>query len=174
MLMDGLLPDYLFNNAFWLLSNGQGCPFEANAWFKADGRELKAVQAMKDTPHRPRQMNSEPPSGTPRPSGEAKPIYHYILCPVWEWGVSERYWRLLINYVKAFKPVCGFSVDEAALASYVTIVGRPPGVSQAVEEELRGRGCLVERVAGDDAAGTQSIFDELTRQGRRFLTFTSQ
>lgn len=174
MLMDGQLPDYVFNNAFWLLRNGEGCPFEGHAWYKSDGRQLKAVDALKQTAHRPRRMNSAPPTSSPLPSGEAKPLFHYVLCPVWEWGVSERYWRLLINYVKAFKPACGFDPNEAAMARYVTIIGRPPGVPQLVEEGLKARGCQVERIAGDDAAETQRVLDELAHQKRRFLTFSGE
>jgi hypothetical protein len=172
MLMDGDLPDYVLNNAFWLLANGQGSPFEAHAWYRSDGRRLSAVDAIKQAPHRPRRVSTDG-SQPDQPAPAEKTLLHYVLCPVWEWGVSERYWRLLVNYVKAFRPICGFSAQEAALARYVTIIGRPPGVPQSVEDELKGRGCVVERIAGEDAAEAQRVLDELARQGRRFLSFNA-
>lgn len=177
MLMDSIVPDYVFNNAFWLLRNGDGNPFEAHAWYKRDGSRLAAVQAMKDLPKHPRQ-EQQPPQPLPQPKPPTPvngdhPLFHYVLSPVWEWGVSEWYWRLMINYVKTFKPVCGFDPDEAALAEYVTIVGQPQGVPKAIEDALRAKGCRVERVAGADAAETQRILDQMAKQRRRFLNFDS-
>lgn len=171
MLMDNVVPDYVFNNAFWLLANSHGSPFEAHAWYKESGYRLPAVQAMKDLPKHPRQNAQPQPTPDRGSAPQDHPIYHYVLCPVWEWGVSEWYWRMLANYVKAFKPVCGFSVEEASLARYVTIIGKPPGVPSDAEAVLRAAGCRVERVAGADAAETQKILDQLASQGRRFLNF---
>jgi hypothetical protein len=172
-LVDGHAPDYVFNNAFWLLRNGEGSPFEAAAWVRADGSRLRAMDALKRVPHPPRRMSFDSTDPMPTPVTAEKPLYHYVLCPTWEWGVSERYWRLLMAYVKAFKPACGFNPDEAALARYVTIIGRPPGVAQQVEEELKARGCLVERIGADDAAETQKTLDDLARRKQRFLTLAA-
>ena len=53
----------------------------------------------------------------------------------------------------------------------MTVVGHWRGISEATVEELRAKGCQVERVAGDDGAQTKEIFDALSREGRRFVTF---
>jgi hypothetical protein len=170
MVMDNVVPDYVFNNAFWLLRNSHGSRFENHAWYRESGHRLPAIQALKAMPKHPR-LAQEPATPAPTPGTNGHPLFHYVLCPVWEWGVSEWYWRLLANYVKIFKPVCGFSPDEAALAQYVTVIGRPPGVPSAVEDSLRAKGCRVERIAGADAAETQTILDQMARQRRRFLNF---
>jgi hypothetical protein len=80
---------------------------------------------------------------------------------------------MLANYVKVFRPACGFDPAEASLAQYVTIVGNPPGVAKSVEESLRSQGCRVERIAGSDAAETQRILEQMANQRRRFLNFDS-
>lgn len=171
LLMDSLVPDYVFNNAFWLLRNGEGSPFEDHAWYKRDGQRLPTVQALKDMPKHPRETVESEPSPLPAPEVGRRSLFHYVLCPTWEWGVSEWYWRMLIEYIKVFKPVCGFDPAEASLAQYVTIIGKPPGVSRSVEEDLRSQGCRVERIAGADAAETQRILNQLAQQRRRFLNF---
>jgi hypothetical protein len=175
MLMDNVVPDYVFNNAFWLLQNGLGNPFEGHSWYKRDGSRLPAVQAMKDLSKHPR-LETQPvpvPTPLPVPTNGDHPLFHYVLCPVWEWGVSEWYWRMLVNYVKTFKPVAGFDPNEASLAQYVTIIGKPPGVPAAVEEALRAKGCQVERIAGADAAETQGILDKMAKEQHRFLTLAN-
>jgi len=96
-----------------------------------------------------------------------------LLLPVFDSGVSEWYWGLVSEYVKAFRPTCGFEAAEAQLAHYVTIVGNPRGVSKEVETNLRQAGCLVERIAGRDGAETQAILHGLAQRSQRFLTLES-
>jgi hypothetical protein len=84
-----------------------------------------------------------------------KPLQHYLLMPMFEWGVSEWHWNAALSYVKAFRPVCGFSPEEAQQAERVSIFGNEQGVSREVEESLRQAGCTVERISlanGDLAA----------------------
>lgn len=169
MLMEGQLPDYVFNNAFWLLCNGEENPFEGQAWYKRDGRRLPAVEAMKGMLKHPRRFSGSDSPSLPRPDDQTKGLYHYLLFPQWKWGVSEWYWRLAIEYVKAFRPTCGFDPEDAKLAQFVTIIGDPRGVSEAVEEQLWAEGCHVERIAGSDAAETKQILDDLAKRGKRFL-----
>ncbi|MGH2459474.1 MAG: hypothetical protein ACRDIY_11480, partial [Chloroflexota bacterium] len=47
LLMDGEVPDYLFNTAFWALAAGDGDPTEAHAWYRRDTSTLPAVRALK-------------------------------------------------------------------------------------------------------------------------------
>jgi hypothetical protein len=170
-LMDGELPDYMFNNCFWLLANGEGTPFEAHAWYKADGSQLPAVESVKALHKHPRCWSGlRTDWGSPRPTELGKSLYHYVLFPQWEWGISGWYWRLALEYVKAFRPTCGFNPVDAAQAQYVTVVGHWRGVSDATVESLRSSGCRVERIAGQDSAQTKEILDTLARDGKRFLT----
>ena len=64
----------------------------------------------------------------------------------------------------------GFSVDEAANAKFVTIVGSVNGVREDVQSKLKWLGSRVERVAGKDSAETGQILNDLVAKRRRFLT----
>ena len=70
-----------------------------------------------------------------------------MLLPVFEFGISDWHWSAALDFVKAHRPVCGFSADEATHAARVTIFGNEQGVSPAVEEQLRQAGCAVERIS---------------------------
>jgi hypothetical protein len=115
------------------------------------------------------QKESDGPSPAPAPG--TKPIYHYLL--FWakngEWAGGD--WLVAQNYIRAFRPTCGFSANDAAYAQYVTIVGGPAGVSKEVEDGLRAASCKVERIAGNGEAETKQLLDELVQQGRRFQQF---
>ncbi|UCC63572.1 MAG: N-acetylmuramoyl-L-alanine amidase, partial [Anaerolineae bacterium] len=119
---------------------------------------LAQVQAIQETFARP-------------VSVAAKPIGHYVLFYQFADGTwAELDWANVRNYVAAFKPTCGFSMDDAMQAQAVTIVGGPGGVSMEIEERLRDAGCQVDRVAGKDEAETKKLLDELAQSGRRFLS----
>jgi hypothetical protein len=102
------------------------------------------------------------------PTVENKVFHHYML--FWardlEWARND--WVNAQNFIGAFRPTAGFSVEEAARAEYVTIVGGPLGVSKAAEEQLRVAGCRVDRIAGKDEADTKQMLDDLVKQGKRF------
>ncbi len=121
------------------------------------------------------QQEAAAPSPAPPPpeptTGEVKLFYHYMLFWAHDKGWAETDWLNAQNYVGAFRPTVGFSAADAAHAEYVTIVGGPLGVSQEVEDWLKAAGCQVERIAGEDEAGTKQILDELVKQDRRFHTF---
>lgn len=107
---------------------------------------------------------------TPVPVSD-KPVGHYVLFYQFPDGTwAEKDWANAKNYVAAFKPTCGFSVDDAMHAQYVTLVGGPGGVSMEAEERLRAAGCQVDRVAGEDEAKTKKLLDDLAEAGQRFLS----
>ena len=152
------LPRHLLNLNLWLLSAADGSPFAAEAWYRPDGATLTAVEALK----------AQPGAGLPaarRGADESKALdlehaapipdkslRHYVLLPVFEWGISEWHWSAALDYVKAHRPVCGFSADEAAQARRVTILGNEQGISLATEQALRQAGCSVERISIAQAA----------------------
>jgi hypothetical protein len=95
-------------------------------------------------------------------------IYHYVLFAQSETDWAEADWRAATLYIGRFRPLAGFSVQEAALAENITIVGGPSGVSREVEEKLRSAGCRVQRIAGKNTAQTRTLLDAMAKEGRRF------
>ncbi len=156
-LHDGQLPHHLLNVNLWLLSAGEGSPFATEAWYRPSGTTLTAVQALKQSPAHgllpARRRGDESKAlgleeaATKLVPGSDKTLRHYVLLPVFEWGVSDFHWSAALDFVKAHRPVCGFSADEAAYAERVTIIGNEQGISPVVEAKLRLAGCTVERIS---------------------------
>ncbi len=162
----------LLNINFWLLATAEGSPFANEAWYRSNGVTLPAVDVLK---HQVRVQNKAAkvlkaaghldgePADTVDVNG-VKPIQHYLLLPALEWGISEWHWSAAMDYVKAFRPTCGFSAQEAAQAQRVTIVGNEQGVSRDIENTLRLAGCAVERVAGRDGQETAALLRAIAEQ----------
>jgi hypothetical protein len=148
----GELPRNLLNVNFWLLAAPEGSPFEAEAWYRPDGKTLTAVGALKTaTAHglRVERRRTDETKVLAHAAGLAqveKGLKHYVLLPTFEWGVSERHWHAALDYVRTKRPVCGFSPEEAAQAEHVTIFGNEQGISADVEQALRRAGCTVDRL----------------------------
>ncbi|MGQ0601373.1 MAG: hypothetical protein ACT4QE_06710 [Anaerolineales bacterium] len=140
------LPDNLLNVNFWLLAAEPASPYANEAWYRADGSTLATVAALKQFTARNRPTGRPATGGKSTGVGPSKPLKHYLLLPTFEWGISEWHWNIALDYVKAHKPACGFSVGEAATAQRVTIFGNEQSVSAEVEAVLRKAGCEVERV----------------------------
>jgi hypothetical protein len=83
------------------------------------------------------------------PAAKGKRIRHYLLLPAYEWGVADWHLDIIRPFLKRHLPTVGFSLDEAAAAERVTVVGGPQTFSEADLERLRSAGCAVARVAGD-------------------------
>jgi hypothetical protein len=75
----------------------------------------------------------------------AKTIGHYLLLPT-NGTLGRDEWNALAEYVLVWRPVIGFSVSEASLASEVTLVGDSHALPASVENELNAAGCVVRRV----------------------------
>jgi len=183
LLMAGELPDTVLNNAFWLLAAERGQDCFQHSWFEPNGQaRLPAVAALE-------QLEKEPRPGSPaasaptqpteyaahsvtRPAGNGrakqapggrKAIEHYLLLPVFEWGVTRWHLSIIQEYMEVFRPTCGFSVDEAMHARRVTIVGNAQGVGDEDVQALAAAGCVVERIAGRDGEETRQILQKLAR-----------
>jgi hypothetical protein len=106
----------------------------------------------------------------PAVTAPAKTLGHYLL--FWQtatdWARDD--WHNAEQYVARFRVTMGFSVDDALQAEYVTIVGGPSGVPPDAEARLKAAGCKVERVAGETAAATKALLDDMAAKGQRFLT----
>lgn len=94
-----------------------------------------------------------------------KPLYHYVLF----WGPGEE-WEAARSYIARFRPACGFSVQEALQARYVTIVGSEDRVGKETEELLKRSGCRVERLNYSSIDSLKETLDDMVARGKRFLT----
>jgi len=198
-MSNGQLPGYLMNVAYYVLAAQEGSAADKAAWYRPNGATLAAVgavkqqvaaalQAMAATEKRlpgilvkrgkraalgvKAAAEAEADSPSPTQAGE-KAIYHYLLLPTFEWGISSWHWTAVWDYVSRFQPTCGFSMDEALTAEHVTIVGNEQGISVEMELILREAGCQVERICGQDGAETQRRLNDLAEAGQRFATLAS-
>ena len=160
---------------FWLLTTAPNDPLERQAWYRSDGSTRPVVDALQQwnsvrnhtpvcgnaAPSRLSNLQQDPVSlvqGKPGSSPE-HPISHYLLIPVYEWGIADWHLDIIRPYVKKFKPTVGFSLEEARYAEKITVIGGPQTFSEEALNELRASGCIVERISGD---GT-SIATQLER-----------
>ncbi len=51
--------------------------------------------------------------------------------------------------MKKYAPTVGFSLEEAALAEKVTVIGNSVSFTDETLDQLRACGCQVERISGD-------------------------
>lgn len=95
---------------------------------------------------------------------------HFLL--FWQdaggWDVEA--WEAAQEYIGRFRPVCGFSLEAASQADYVTIVGDEAHIPPAVEDYLRAVGCVVERIRDGQGASLREMFAGMVRRNQRFLT----
>ena len=91
--------------------------------------------------------NNEPANRTQKEY--AKVISHYLLLPVYEWGVADWHLEVIKPYVRNHQPTIGFSKEEAKYAEKVTIVGDETVFGIEIEKELQAAGCEIERISGD-------------------------
>jgi len=131
---------------FWVLSTHSDSPFLSCAWFQPDGRRLPVVEDMRRWAE---SRVSRPKSGPRKNAGDGRPIHHYLLLPMYEWGVADWHLDIIRPYIKKYQPTVGFSITEAEFAGRVTVIGGPEQFSDDALNHLRSIGCLVERINGD-------------------------
>ena len=133
---------------FWLLAADESSEFYPHGWYQGEHCLLPKL------PTRSKQRAEET---NPEVENEEKsifkdtahPIKHYLLLPTYEWGIADWHLEVIQPYVKKYKATIGFSLDEAKLASKVTIIGSPQSVPEETIQEIREAGCYVERITGD-------------------------
>jgi hypothetical protein len=82
-------------------------------------------------------------------AARSKPFRHYLLLPVYEWGVSDWHLEVIQPFVKKHRPSVGFSLDEAKHAEMVTVVGGSQTFPDPLIDELLKAGCTVRQINGD-------------------------
>lgn len=94
----------------------------------------------------------EPQISTSTAKSNQHPINHYLLLPAYDWGVADFHLEAIRPFVKKYQPTVGFSVKEAAQAKRVTVIGGRQIFPEEIINELRAKGCIVERI---EANGTE-------------------
>ncbi|MCC6146306.1 MAG: hypothetical protein IT308_01930 [Anaerolineaceae bacterium] len=160
------LPEEIIACNFWLLSADTYSPFQAEAWFQQDGSHvplvekwLRWVQQKRNQKTALSQPGLQQSSFTPTAQSNDHPIAHYLLLPVYEWGIADWHLEVIHPFVKKYQPTIGFSLQEASLAARVTVIGNEQTFSENLIERLRIGGAIVERISG---SGT-SIATQLQR-----------
>jgi hypothetical protein len=162
-------------SAAWYQADGVTQPYVGvlRQWFAESvaPKEEKRIAAQPKIRQSAKLMtNQEPianrsqtfnPLGTPARPGEekqpadqtdkklARPIRHYLLLPLYEWGVADWHLDVIRPFVKKYRPTVGFSLQEARFARKVTVVGGSEAFSEEKLESLRAAGCSIERIQGD-------------------------
>jgi hypothetical protein len=149
--LDAIPPEVLCGN-FWLLACEPASPLSAQAWFQANGAALPVAGVVRQWWANRRENHSAAKTianASAPTQDERLPISHYLLLPSYEWGVSDWHLDIIRPFIKKHQPTIGFSLQEAAFAAHVTVVGGEQSFSEASLVELQAHGCQVERISGD-------------------------
>lgn len=142
------LPTEVEGCSFWLLSASRNDPYRSQSWFHSGNPNLPIAQSI---------TSSFPPPAAeefvnPTISNEKvfkriqHPISHYILLANGQHGGWEKQLARMLPFINKNHPTVGFSVEEAALASRVTIIGKSPFITADIIARLTKSGCNVEQI----------------------------
>ena len=142
------IPQEVLCANYWLLASEPTGRYEAQAWFRAGGDALPAVQVLRQ------RLSSQAETakiaeGSASPKEDGGWISHYLLLPMYDWGVSDWHLDVIRPFVKKYHPTIGFSVHEAAFARRVTVIGGEQSFPEQELMKLKANGCQVERITGD-------------------------
>jgi hypothetical protein len=129
----GTLPPWLQNVTFWLLAAEESSPFADQSWYRSDGTILPVVEGLKQL------QNQWSPAPT---VPEGKRFEHYLLIPPQAEEAGPGTWQSVQDFLRTYRPTCGYSVEEAMQAERVTVLGDPLPLD--LVERLQTAGCLVE------------------------------
>ena len=135
---------------FWLLASDANQPYTAHAWYSSSQTPQPFIDKIKQIQDAYRRA-SDPaqPIHPLQTSRNSHLIQHYLLLPTYSWGTADWHWNVILPFVRKQRPTVGFSLEEAAMAAEVTVVGGEESFSEEDLNWLRQIGCRVERVAGD-------------------------
>jgi hypothetical protein len=158
--------DFIAACNFWLLTAAPDAEEYPQAWIKPDNDVLPVVRVLAaqtkshrmaaapihtdidDEPFSNKYEKTDPikPSSATTVS---QPIEHYLLLPVYEWGIADWHLDVTRPFILKYKPTVGFSIQEAALAKKVTVIGGEKAFSEEEINQLRASGCVVDQISGD-------------------------
>jgi hypothetical protein len=140
------IPDEILACNFWLLTASPESLELNQCWYKPDGSTRPAVGVLRHwTVGNPFQ-EVQVEEADKNQSKQVRSIQHYVLLPIFDWGVSDWHLEVIRPFVKKHRPTIGFSIAEAALADQVTIIGGPQYFPDSVVSELAAAGCQVKRI----------------------------
>lgn len=151
------LPAAVVTANYWLLASEQLGAFFHHAWYRGEDKEMPIAQAFRGRSARaskapPSQNPSAQPKTDPTPAAVNHPtrcIRHYLLLPTYDFGVVEWHLNIIRPFIKKHRPTVGFSLEEAALAERITVLGGEQVFPEEKLEQLRHAGSIVERIQGD-------------------------
>ena len=146
---------------FWLLAAAPESPYANQAWVQPDGGRLPSATALRrwNSGRMAATSHAEQAQSTPASESQAtpmaahaaqtvtsapRPITHYLLVPLYAWGIAEWDMESIRPIIDKFHPTVGFSIEEACLADRVTIAGGSKAFSEADYQRLRDAGCNLE------------------------------
>ena len=141
------IPDEVMAAAFSFLPIDASSQAEQAAWYDADGMALPAAKSFKSWAAA--NKADEVPQEEHPAIANGHLIKHYLLLPSYDWGVANWHMDVIRPFVNRHRPTVGFSVDEAALADHVTVIGSQDVFSEESLARLRQNGCTVERIEGN-------------------------
>jgi hypothetical protein len=151
----------------WLLSAASDSRYQPDAWYSEREPKLQIVDRLKSWIGQHQIEKKESHSQSAAKPGETinaksarennHPIQHYLLLPVFEFGIADWHLNIIRPFIKKYRPTVGFSLAEAALASRVTVIGNANAVPEEVLDSLRQAGSYVERINGDGTSIATNI-----------------
>lgn len=154
------IPDYVKSCNFYLLSAEPDAGAYSCAWFKTPDIYLPVVDLLMPAQtevsitgdNLPAEVADVPAQEKTVPDGTMNvghPIEHYLLLPVYEWGIADFHLEVTRPFIQKYRPTVGFSIQEAALARQVTVIGGEQTFPDKLLEDLRASGSIVDRISGD-------------------------
>lgn len=147
----GKVPAEVLACNFWPLTATPEDPHVGQAWFRPDGSTLPIIGALRQW--MAERGQSERGSQTVGPLSmfdqghtDTRPIVHYLLLPLSDWGINEKYLEIARPIIQRLHPNVGFSLEEASQAAHVIVIGNEQEFSHQVIQELHHAGCVVERI----------------------------
>jgi len=139
---------------FWLLAAEPDSEDYPQAWIKSETNVLPIVRVLtpkNKNPKDPSPLFSESKISEPvnNASEKSNPIDHYLLLPLYEWGIAEWHLDVTRPFILKYKPTIGFSLQEAATARKVTVIGGEKSFTEDEINQLRVSGCVVDQIIGD-------------------------
>lgn len=131
------LPEEVLCGAFYLVDGPETAP-GVTGWFHPDGTRKPVVEAVLES------------RGGPVSKGTADfRMKHYLLLPTYDWGVADWHLEVTRAYLKRHQPTLGFSLQEAARAEQITVLGGEEHFPENALNKLRAQGSVVRRIEGD-------------------------
>ncbi len=148
------IPDNVLAACFWVLATTEDHPDQKNAWYRADGTTLPAVQSFqsrvasqRNKQDLPQQKKADIPNSSIKKSKEM--ISHYLLLPSLDDNSIDWNINTLLPFINKYHPTVGYSHKDASQANRITMIGDEQWFSKDFEDQLINKGCQVHRIIGN-------------------------